>query len=99
MTITETVEWFNSIFELNKTFGDDKSCFYCGITSNLEERRIQHKVNQFLGTTRCDTFDTAKKLERAMHDEGYDTGKQLGNGTDESIYCYLYKKVPNVTKE
>ena len=99
MTITQTVEWFDNIFELNKAPGDDKKSFYCGITSNLEVRRVQHNVKQFLGTTRCDTFDTAKKLELAMYDAGYDTGKQLGNGTEESIYCYLYKKIPNVTKE
>lgn len=99
MSINETVEWFNSIYELNKVDGDSKSSFYCGITNDKETRRKQHNVSRFLGVTKCDTFDTAKKLESRMHDAGYDTGKQLGNGTEDTVYCYLYKKIAGITKE
>lgn len=99
MTVSETVEWFNSIFELNKTSNDNKKSFYCGITSDKEARRKEHNVSRFLGVTKCDTFETAKKLEALMRNEGYDTGKQLGNGNEKSVYCYLYKKIPGVTKE
>lgn len=99
MTISQTVEWFNSIFDINKLPGESKGAFYCGITNDTEERRKTHHVDRFLGVTRCDTFETAKKLESMMHSEGYDTGKQLGNGTNDSVYCYLYKKIEGVTKE
>ena len=99
MTIRETVEWFDRIFELNKAQGDTRYNFYCGITSDVDERRRQHNVNQFLGTTRCDTFETAKRLESEMHNAGYDTGKQLGNGNEDSVYWYVYKKIPGVTRE
>lgn len=99
MTISETIEWFNSIFELNKMAGDSKSTFYCGITNDKESRRKQHNVSCFLGVTKCDTFETAQKLESLMHDAGYDTGKRPVNGTEGFVYCYLYKKIPNVTKE
>lgn len=99
MTINETVEWFNNIYDLNKMPGDEKNAFYCGITNDTEERRKQHNVSRFLGVTKCDSFDTAKKLESLMHEEGYDTGKRLGNGEEDSIYCYLYKKVKGVTNE
>lgn len=34
-----------------------------------------------------------------MHAEGFDTGKQLGNGQEDSIYVYVYKKIPGVTNE
>lgn len=99
MTISETVAWFNSIYELNKMQGESKSAFYCGITNDTDARRKQHNVGRFLGVTKCDTFDTAKKLESLMHNEGYDTGKQLGNGKEDSVYCYLYKKIKGITKE
>lgn len=99
MTISETVTWFNSIFELNKMQNESKDAFYCGITNNPDARRKQHNVGRFLGVTKCDTFETAKKLEEMMHDEGYDTGRQLGNGNEDSVYCYLYKKINGITKE
>ena len=99
MSISETVDWFNSIYELNKMPGDSKDAFYCCITNDKEERRKQHNVSRFLGVTKCDTFETAKKLESLMHEEGYDTGKQLGHGTADTVYCYLYKKIAGTTKE
>lgn len=99
MTIEETVKWFNSIFDVNKGENDSKMDFYCGITNDIERRRAEHNVSSFLGITECDSFDTAKKLESRMKDEGYDTGKQLENGNEDFIYVYLYKKVKNKTKD
>lgn len=99
MTIRETIDWFNNIYELNKMQGEKKDAFYCGITNNTEERRKQHKVSEFLGITRCDSFETAKKLEAEMRNEGFDTRKQLENENEDSVYCYLYKKIEGTTKE
>ena len=99
MSISETVDWFNSIHELNRMPEESKKEFYCGITNDKEVRRKQHNVSRFLGVTKCDTFETAKKLEAKMNEEGYDTGEQLGNGNSDSIYCYLYKKIAGVTIE
>lgn len=99
MSIRETIDWFNSIYDLNKMPGDTKKAFYCGITNDKDVRRQQHNVSRFLGVTKCDTFETAKKLEALMREEGYDTGEKLGNGTEDSVYCYLYKKIAGVTKE
>lgn len=99
MTINETVAWFNSIYDLNKMPADTKEDFYCGITNDIKIRREQHNVGRFLGVTKCDSFETAKKLESLMHDEGYDTGGKLGNGKEDSIFCYLYKKIKGVTNE
>lgn len=49
-------------------------------------------------TTQKD-FETAKKLEAKMKDEGFDTGKQLGNGQEDSKFVYVYKKINGVTNE
>jgi len=46
----------------------------------------------------CQSFEVAKQLEARMHDEGFDTGNQLGHGQEGSIYVYVYKKSVN-TKE
>ena len=66
MTISETVEWFNSIFDINKDATNERSKFYCGITDDVERRQEEHHVAKFLGVTRCDTFDTAKEVEKQM---------------------------------
>ncbi len=99
MTISETVEWFNSIFDINKDATNERSKFYCGITDDVERRQEEHHVAKFLGVTRCDTFDTAKEVEKQMKLAGYDTGKQLGDGNENSIYVYLYRKIPGSTIE
>jgi len=100
MTINETIDWFNAIFELNRKDAETKANFYCGITDDVERRKQEHHCKAgFLGITKCDKFETAKKVEELMHGQGYDTGNQLGNGNEKSIYVYMYKKVPDVTKE
>lgn len=99
MTIEETIKWFNSIFDVNKGKNDSKKDFYCGITNNIKRREEEHNVLKFLGITKCDSFDTAKVVEARMKAEGYDTGDQIGNGTEDSVFVYLYKKEKNVTKE
>jgi len=96
--IEQTIDWFNSVYELNKKQGDGKSSFYCGITDNVERRQNEHNVSHFLAVTKCDSFETAKTLEYRMQDEGYDVGNQVGNGNQASVFCYIYKKSSD-TKE
>ena len=99
MTITDAVNYLKNCCKdanglLPKNFGG----FYCGITNNLDRRDGEHNTKR-LGAIKCDSFDKAKKLEKMMHDEGFDTGKQLGNGKEDSVYVYVYKKIPGVTNE
>ena len=71
--------------------------FYCGITNNVDRREGEHNTD-YLGYVNCKTFEVAKRLEARMHDEGFDTGDQLGHGQEDSRYVYVYKKNVN-TKE
>lgn len=91
MTIAEAVQRFNQVYLRNRKTGDSKYNFYCGITNDIERREGEHNAN-YLDTLKCQNADTAKDLEAALHDEGYDTGDKVGNGTDESIYVYIYRK-------
>lgn len=72
--------------------------YYCGITNDVDRRANEHNAT-ILGVIEYTSADFAKELEAKMHDEGFDTGKQLGNGQDDSIYVYVYKKAIGVTKE
>jgi hypothetical protein len=98
MTISETVTWFNSLFELNKGIHDTKKDFYCGITNDINRREEEHNVKEYIGYTHCDSFDTARILESRLGDEGYDIGSQAGNGQEDSLYVYMYRKIAGVTK-
>lgn len=40
-----------------------------------------------------------KKVEKLLHEKGYCTGKQLGNGNEDSVYVYMYRKINGVTIE
>ena len=74
------------------------SGYYCGITNDLVRRDVEHNAKR-LGAINCHSFEVAKQLEELMHNEGFDTGKQLGNGKENSVYVYVYKKIPGVTNE
>ena len=65
--------------------------FYCGITNDVDRREGEHEAN-YLGVVKAKSFDLAKKLEARMHEEGFDTGEQLGHGQEDSVYVYIYKK-------
>lgn len=79
----------NSIGLIPKSFGS----YYCGITNNVDRREGEHKAN-YLGYVKAKDVDAAKRLEARMHEEGFDTGGQLGigNGREDSVYVYVYKK-------
>lgn len=68
--------------------------YYCGITNNVERREGEHKAD-YLGYVKAKDAEAAKRLEARMHDEGFDTGAQLGNGQDDSVFVYVYKKNKN----
>lgn len=73
--------------KMPKNFGG----FYCGITNNVKRRECEHEAD-YLGWVKAKTFELAKQLECRMHEEGFDTGEQLGNGQPDSLYVYVYKK-------
>ena len=73
--------------KMPKNFGG----FYCGITNNVTRREGEHEA-EYLGWVKAKTFKGAKELERRMHEEGFDTGEQLGHGQPDSLYVYVYKK-------
>ena len=98
MTTEDAVNYLKSCCKdsngmIPKTFGR----FYCGITNNVERREGEHSAD-YLGYVKAKTADAAKRLEARMHDEGFDTGEQLGHGQADSLYVYIYKKNVN-TKE
>ena len=73
--------------------------YYCGITNNIEVRQNQHNA-QFLGYVETFNVTAARIIEILMNYFGYDTGRRAGNGGKEnSVYVYIYRKIPGVTIE
>lgn len=73
--------------------------FYCGITNDLERRMSEHNATP-LAWVESNSAKAAIELEDKLGDMGFDIGRNPGNGaTDDSVYVYIYKKIPGVTKE
>jgi len=92
MTIEDAVAKLKSYCKsadgkMPKSFGG----FYCGITNNVTRRESEHGAD-YLGWVKAKNINLAKQLECRMHEEGFDTGDQLGNGQPDSLYVYVYKK-------
>lgn len=92
MTISETIRWFNSIFDLNKGNGQNaKSDFCCVMMNDVKRYEEEHQV-VMLGITECDNWDIARKVVERMESEGYqiipfDAEKKMC-----PVYVCLYKK-------
>lgn len=78
--------------------GDVKKNYYCGITNDLERRAKEHNAT-FIVNLQMNSFEEAKIVEKALHEKGYYTGKQLGNGDEDTVYVYMYRIIPGETKE
>lgn len=77
----------------------NRSDFYCGITNDLERRAEEHHVENFLICAKCSSFEVSSAAESLLAEKGFDCGEQSGNGTENSVYIYMYQKIPDVTEE
>jgi len=71
----------------------DSAChdYYCGITNDTQRRETEHNA-KFFYVRKCSSFEEAKRVEELLHNMGFDTGDQLGNGVDTTRYVYIYLK-------
>lgn len=99
MNFEETIQWLYEQYEQNRIWYERPSNFYCGITNDLETRTQQHHVDELIASVKCSSFDMSRQIEQRLHEAGFDTGKQLGNGQEDSIYVYMYRKIKGVTIE
>lgn len=89
---------FELAYMNNFKYGETKRNYYCGITNDLERRAKEHNTT-FITTAKVNSFEEAKIVEEALHKKGYCTGKQLGNGNEDTVHVYMYKIIPRVTIE
>jgi hypothetical protein len=88
----------DAVKQLKEFCKDGRGCrpksyenFYCGVTNDLDRRAEEHNAT-FLGHLKAQSAKAALVLEARMHEEGFCTGKQLGNAAEDSVYVYVYKK-------
>ena len=94
MTIEDALSYLKSLCTKGGIDSTEFSDYYCGVTNDLERRAEEHKT-EFLGYVKAKTVKEAIELETRMHQEGFFTGKQLGNASDNSLFVYVYKMGPN----
>lgn len=87
------INWYNSVRKENEI----PSHFYCGITNEPLRRKDEHKLlpSDAWHHIKTESFDIAKWVEKLMSDNKFDCGKQLGNGKEDSIFVYIYRKAPH----
>ncbi|MGI6124526.1 MAG: hypothetical protein ACOYIG_10155 [Acetivibrionales bacterium] len=95
------VDLFKDNYSAKRKLGDTKQDYYCGITNNLEERAAWHKLpdKKYTYTYKCDSFETSSQVEKDLQDAGFYVGSEAGHGRDDSVYVYMYKIIPGVTRE
>lgn len=98
MDLAAILARFEYAYMHNFQYDETKKNYYCGITNDLERRAKEHNAT-FIMTTKVNNFEEAKIVEEALHKKGYCTGKQLGNGNEDTVHVYMYKIIPGVTIE
>jgi hypothetical protein len=98
LTLNDALQAFIQAYLGNYSYGETRNSYYCGITDDLDRRSKEHNAT-FIKTMEADTFEGAKELEKALDRVGFDAGDHVGNGTEKSVFIYMYKKIPGVTKE
>lgn len=88
-----------SIYYAHPNENLQRNDFYCGITDDLDRRAEEHNLEQFDCCAKCASFAISSEVERKLDKKGFDCGKHLGNGQNNSVYVYMYKKQLGVTKE
>lgn len=82
-----------------KKQGGAYSDWYCGITSNLENRLYgDHKVpkkNHWSITRLCEDSASARAVEKALLDLGCDGGEGGGDEDSRIVYAYLKTSITN----
>lgn len=97
MTIDDIVELFKFHYLTDVPYGKSMSDYYCGITNDLKRREEEHNA-KILFAVKMANANEAKEVEAKLHDMGFDTGKQLGNGGDDSVFVYIYRKNNNTVQ-
>lgn len=93
LTIKQVVDIFNHEYVQHKQEGDSKHDFYCGITHDLHERNLGHKIDdsEIICHLNLSSFEDAKYVEAALHRDGFNTGDKLNNGIESTKIVYMFR--------
>lgn len=93
LTLKQVVYIFNYEYNQHKQEGDTKQDFYCGITHDLHERNLGHKIDdsEIICHIRVASFAQAREVETALHEAGFNTGDQLNNGIESTKIVYMFR--------
>lgn len=92
-SLEQLVQIFNELYQLHKQEGDTKQNFYCGITHDLHERNLGHKIDdsEIICHIRVASFAQAREVETALHEAGFNTGDKLNNGIESTKIVYMFR--------
>jgi len=74
-------------------YGDnDASDFFVGSTNNLERRLAEHNIDGYIDSYIMDKKEYAQDILKQLEEVGFDIGAEPGNGQDDSVNVYVYRK-------
>lgn len=88
MTINETVNRFNSFYELNRFSNENRSDYSCGSTSEVGSHG-----HLFIVQTKCDSMKTVRLLLNKLKECGYSIIDPKSDET--SLTVFMKRKVEN----
>lgn len=94
LTISETVQRFRTLYDLNRAPDDTQASFHCGRTDNLERHKADCQILTYLATTQCSSNEIASKLLDKLQEAGF-TIDASAPDSPEAVFVYLYKDKVN----
>lgn len=77
---------------------DQKRLLLWTLTNDIERRTKEHNT-EFIKTIKAYKFENAQELEQALSDAGFDASDKTGNGQEDHVCFYIYKRVFGKTIE
>lgn len=84
MTLGETVEWFESVYDVNSVFTPCRDSFICIMDS--DRLRVYQDYEIVFGLTTCNSIATAHLLIGMLSARGFNT--KIAN---EGVYVFITK--------
>lgn len=88
----QIIERIKKACSVGKYGDNDPSNFFVGATNNTERRLAEHNIDGFIDGYIMHKKEYAQDVLKQLGEAGFDIGAEPGNGQDDSINVYVYRK-------
>ena len=88
----QIIERIKKACSVGKYGDNDASDFFVGATNNTERRLAEHNIEGYIESYIMDKKEYAQDVLKQLGEAGFDIGAEPGNGQDDSVKVYVYRK-------